>query len=77
MGRKARGDCFPERLVRQGLISLSVAARMVHRRAYPQQYSIAEPPLSERQLESLAQQSSPAWTPIYTVFYAARGTADR
>jgi hypothetical protein len=68
MGRKARGECFPERLVRQGLISLTVAARMVHRRAYPQQYAIAEPPLSERQLESLAHVIA-SLAPIYTVCY--------
>ena len=68
MGRRERGDCFPERLVRQGLVSLAVAARMVHRRAYPQQYSIAEPMLSERQLEALAQVIT-SLAPVFAVNY--------
>jgi hypothetical protein len=41
---------------------------MVHRRAYPQQYSIAEPALSERQLDALAHVIS-TLAPIYTVNY--------
>jgi hypothetical protein len=68
MGRRERGDSFPERLVRQGLVSLAVAARMVHRRAYPQQYSIAEPMLSERQLEALAQVIA-TLAPVFAVNY--------
>ena len=68
MGRRERGDSFPERLVRQGLVSLVVAARMVHRRAYPQQYSIAEPMLSERQLEALAQVIA-TLAPVFAVNY--------
>jgi len=68
MPRLDRSGHFPERLVRQGLVSLAVAARMVHRRAYPQQYSIAEPSLSERQLDALAHVIS-TLAPIYTVNY--------
>jgi hypothetical protein len=68
MPRLDRSGHFPERLVRQGLVSLAVAARMVHRRAYPQQYSIAEPALSERQLDALAHVIS-TLAPIYTVNY--------
>ncbi|MFL6563813.1 MAG: hypothetical protein ACJ8G5_02690 [Burkholderiales bacterium] len=45
---------------------------MVHRRAYPQQYSIAEAALSERQLDALAHVIS-TLAPIYTVnFRSAR-----
>jgi hypothetical protein len=68
MGRTAGRNAFPERLVRQGLVSLDVAARMVHRRAYPQQYAIVEPVLSEHQLDALAQLISKL-APIYTVIY--------
>jgi len=68
MPRVDRSGHFPERLVRQGLVSLAVAARMVHRRAYPQQYSIAEPALSERQLDALAHVIS-TLAPVYTVNY--------
>jgi hypothetical protein len=41
---------------------------MVHRRAYPQQYSIAEPALSERQLDALAHVIS-TLAAVYTVNY--------
>jgi hypothetical protein len=41
---------------------------MVHRRAYPQQYAIAEPALSERQLDALAHVISSLGA-IYTVNY--------
>lgn len=68
MGRKGDSERFPERLVRQGLVSLAIAARMVHRRAYPQQYAIAEPVLSEQQLDSLAHVIC-SIAPIYTVNY--------
>jgi hypothetical protein len=68
MPRSDRSGHFPERLVRQGLVSLAVAARMVHRRAYPQQYAIAEPALSERQLDALAHVIS-TLAAIYTVNY--------
>jgi hypothetical protein len=68
MPRIDRSGHFPERLVRQGLVSLVVAARMVHRRAYPQQYSIAEPALSERQLDALAHVIS-SLAAIFTVNY--------
>ena len=68
MPRRDRSGHFPERLVKQGLVSLVVAARMVHRRAYPQQYAIAEPSLSERQLDALAHVIAPL-AAIYTVHY--------
>src|SRR3954462_8176927 len=68
MPRLDRSGHFPERLVRQGLVSLAVAARMVHRRAYPQQYSIAEPMLSDRQLEALAQVIA-SLAPVFAVNY--------
>ena len=68
MGRKARVDGCPERLVKRGLVSLAVAARMVHRRAYPQQYAIAEPQLSPAQLDALAHVIA-AMAPIFTVNY--------
>jgi hypothetical protein len=68
MPRSDRSGHFPERLVKQGLVSLVVAARMVHRRAYPQQYAIAEPSLSERQLDALAHVIA-TLAPIYTVNY--------
>jgi hypothetical protein len=68
MPRSDRSGHFPERLVKQGLVSLAIAARMVHRRAYPQQYSIAEPALSERQLDALAHVISSLGA-IYTVDY--------
>lgn len=68
MPRRDRSGHFPERLVRQGLVSLAVAARMVHRRAYPQQYAIAEPALSEAQLDALAHVIA-SLTAIYTVNY--------
>lgn len=68
MPRSDRTGHFPERLVKQGLISLAVAARMVHRRAYPEQYAIAEPRLSERQLDALAQVIA-SLGGIYTVNY--------
>jgi hypothetical protein len=68
MPRLDRSGHFPERLVRQGLVSLAVAARMVHRRAYPQQYSIAEAALSERQLDALAHVIS-TLAAVYTVNY--------
>ena len=67
MGRR-HGDGFPERLVRQGLVSLATAARMVHRRAYPQQYAIAEPVLGAPQLDALASIIC-SLAPIYTVNY--------
>ena len=54
--------------MKQGLVSLAVAARMVHRRAYPQQYAIAEPALSEQQLDALAHVIA-SLAPIYTVNY--------
>ena len=68
MPRRDRSGHFPERLVKQGLVSLVVAARMVHRRAYPQQYAIAEPSLSERQLDALAHVIA-TLAAIYTVNY--------
>lgn len=68
MSKSDRSGHFPERLVRQGLVALSVAARMVHRRAYPQQYSIVEPTLSERQLDALAHVIS-TLVAVYTVNY--------
>jgi hypothetical protein len=68
MPRSDRSGHFPERLVKQGLVSLAVAARMVHRRAYPQQYAIAEPALSEQQLDALAHVIA-SLAPIYTVNY--------
>jgi hypothetical protein len=68
MPRSDRSGHFPERLVKQGLVSLAVAARMVHRRAYPQQYAIAEPTLSEHQLDALAHVIA-SLAPIYTVNY--------
>ena len=68
MPRSDRSGHFPERLVKQGLVSLVVAARMVHRRAYPQQYAIAEPSLSKRQLDALAHVIA-TLAPIYTVNY--------
>lgn len=68
MRRRSEAERFPERLVRQGLVSLAIAARMVHRRAYPQQYAIAEPVLSEQQLDSLAHVIC-SLAPIYTVNY--------
>jgi hypothetical protein len=68
MPRTDRTGHFPERLVKQGLVSLAVAARMVHRRAYPQQYAIVEPTLSERQLDALAHVIS-TLAAIYTVNY--------
>lgn len=68
MPRSDRSGHFPERLVKQGLVSLAVAARMVHRRAYPQQYAIAEPTLSEQQLDALAHVIA-SLAPIYTVNY--------
>ena len=54
--------------MRQGLVALSVAARMVHRRAYPQQYAIVEPALSERQLDALAHVIS-SLVGVFTVNY--------
>jgi hypothetical protein len=66
--RRHRGDAFPERLVKQGLLSLAVAARMVHRRAYPQQYAIVEPVLSERQLDALGALIA-SLAPVYTANY--------
>jgi hypothetical protein len=72
MGRKARGDAFPERLVKLGLLSLTVAARMVHRRAYPQQYTIVEPFLGPEQLDALAHTIA-SLVPIYTVNYRSAG----
>src|ERR1044072_4489253 len=68
MPRLDRSGHFPERLVRQGLVSLAVAARMVHRRAHPQPYSTAAPALSERELDALAHVIS-TLAPIYTVNY--------
>jgi hypothetical protein len=68
MPRSDRSGHFPERLVKQGLVSLAVAARMVHRRAYPQQYTIAEPALSEQQLDALAHVIA-SLAAIYTVNY--------
>jgi hypothetical protein len=68
MPKSDRNGHFPERLVKQGLVSLAVAARMVHRRAYPQQYTIAEPALSEAQLDALAHVIA-SLAPIYTVNY--------
>jgi hypothetical protein len=68
MAKSDRNGHFPERLVKQGLVSLAVAARMVHRRAYPQQYTIAEPALSEAQLDALAHVIA-TLAPIYTVNY--------
>jgi hypothetical protein len=72
MARKARGDAFPERLVKLGLLSLTIAARMVHRRAYPQQYTIVEPFLSAEQLNALAHTIA-SLVPIYTVNYRSAG----
>ena len=54
--------------MKQGLVSLAVAARMVHRRAYPQQYAIAEPQLSDAQLDALAHVIA-SMAPIFTVNY--------
>lgn len=54
--------------MKQGLVSLAVAARMVHRRAYPQQYTIAEPALSGQQLDALAHVIA-SLAAIYTVNY--------
>lgn len=68
MPRSDRSGHFPERLVKQGLVSLTVAARMVHRRAYPQQYAIVEPALSAQQLDALAHVIA-SLAPIYTVNY--------
>lgn len=68
MPKSDRSGHFPERLVRQGLVALSVAARMVHRRAYPQQYAIVEPTLSERQLDALAHVIS-SLVAVFTVNY--------
>lgn len=68
MGRKVNGDGFPERLVRQGLVSLAVAARMVHRRAFPHKYAIAEPVVAPAQLDILAQMIANL-APVYTVNY--------
>lgn len=68
MPRKDRSGHFPERLVKQGLVSLAIAARMVHRRAYPQQYAIVEPLLSEAQLDALAHVIS-TLAAIFTVNY--------
>jgi hypothetical protein len=68
MPRSDRSGHFPERLVKQGLVSLAVAARMVHRRAYPQQYAIVEPALSGQQLDALAHVIA-SLAPIYTVNY--------
>jgi hypothetical protein len=68
MPKSDRSGHFPERLVKQGLVSLAVAARMVHRRAYPQQYTIAEPALSEQQLDALAHVIA-TLAQIYTVNY--------
>jgi hypothetical protein len=68
MPKTDRNGHFPERLVKQGLVSLTVAARMVHRRAYPQQYTIAEPSLSDAQLDALAHVIA-TLAPIYTVNY--------
>ena len=67
MGRD-RSNGFPERLVKKGLLSLAVAARMVHRRAYPQQYAIVEPVLSEQQLDALANVIA-SLAPVYTANY--------
>jgi hypothetical protein len=67
MGRD-RSNGFPERLVKKGLLSLVVAARMVHRRAYPQQYAIVEPVLSEQQLDALANVIA-SLAPVYTANY--------
>lgn len=68
MPKSDRSGHFPERLVRQGLVALSVAARMVHRRAYPQQYAIVEPTLSERQLDALAHVIA-SLVAVFTVNY--------
>jgi hypothetical protein len=68
MPKRDRSGHFPERLVRQGLVALPVAARMVHRRAYPQQYAIVEPQLSARQLDALAHVIC-SLVAIYTVNY--------
>ena len=68
MPRRDRSGHFPERLVKQGLVSLPVAARMVHRRAYPQQYTIAEPALSDAQLDALAHVIA-TLAAVYTVNY--------
>lgn len=54
--------------MKQGLVSLAIAARMVHRRAYPQQYAIAEPALSEPQLDALAHVIA-SLAAVYTVNY--------
>jgi hypothetical protein len=67
MGRD-RSNGFPERLVKKGLLSLAVAARMVHRRAYPQQYAIVEPVLEEEQLDALANVIA-SLAPVYTANY--------
>ena len=44
---------FPARLVKQGLLQLGPAARMAHRRAYPEQYAIGQPVLGKRQLDRI------------------------
>jgi hypothetical protein len=67
MGRD-RSNGFPERLVKKGLLSLAVAARMVHRRAYPQQYAIVEPVLGEEELDALAKVIA-SLVPVYTANY--------
>jgi hypothetical protein len=68
MGRKQKSGGFPERLVKRGLLSLAMAARMVHRRAYPQQYAIVEPFLTEQQLDTLAGLIA-SLAPVFTANY--------
>ena len=68
MGRKQKSGGFPERLVKRGLLSLAMAARMVHRRAYPQQYAIVEPVLTGEQLDTLAGLIA-SLAPVYTANY--------
>lgn len=68
MSKSDRTGHFPERLVKQGFVALPVAARIVHRRAYPQQYAIVEPLLSQRQLDALAHVIS-SMVAVYTVNY--------
>jgi hypothetical protein len=68
MGRKQKSGGFPERLVKRGLLSLAMAARMVHRRAYPQQYAIVERMLTELQLDALANVIA-SFAPVFTTNY--------
>jgi hypothetical protein len=64
--RGETNEGFPARLTKQGLLQLAVAARLVHRRSYPEQYAIASAVLGKQQLDGLACLLS-ATAAIYTV----------